>query len=137
MAEYRSKFIVDGTPLEGKLCPSSFSVTYQDLDGEGTERNANGILVRQIIRRNVIKIEIQFAPMTTEEANTIINLFNKEQFQFTYPDPLYSTNRTITAYCGDRNVNLKFVDYELRKLPTGDVRYYDIYEGLSFSIIEY
>ena len=137
MATYRGSFSVDGVVLDGRKCPKSFSITYQDLDGEGTERNANGKMVRQVIRRNVVKIEIEFAPMTTLEINEILNAFDKEKFQFTYPDPMDSTLKTITAYCGDRSASLRIVDYEVKKLPNGDLRYYDLYEGLKFSIIEY
>ena len=137
MATHRSGFAIDGLALEGKRCPKSFSITYQDLDGEGTERNANGVMVRQVVRRNVVKIEIEFAPMTTLDINLILNAFNKEKFEFTYPDPMDSTLKTITAYCGDRSASLRIVDYEVKKLSNGDLRYYDLYEGLKFSIIEY
>lgn len=137
MATQRSGFVVDGFALEGRQCPKSFSVTYQDLDGEGTERNANGVMVRQVVRRNVVKIEIEFAPMTTEDIQQILKSFNKEKFKFTYPDPLTNQQRTINAYCGDRSLNLKIVDYMVKRLSDGTLKYYDLYEGLKFSIIEY
>ena len=137
MATHGGSFAIDGQPLEGVMCPKACRITYQDLDGEGTERNANGVMVRQVVRRNVVKIEIEFAPMTTLDINHVLNLFDKEKFEFTYPDPLYSSNRTIIAYCGDRSTDLKIVGYTVKKLNNGDYRKYDLYGGLKFSIIEY
>ena len=131
-----SRFAVNGTEIN----PSACNITYQDLDGEGTERNANGILVRQVIRRNVVKINIEFPPMTTKDIAQVIKLFDNPKFQFTYPDPLLGKadgTNTITAYCGDRSLDIKRVGSIAVKNTNGKVEYQDLYAGLKFSIIEY
>ena len=131
-----SKFAINGTEIN----PSACNITYQDLDGEGSERNANGILVRQVIRRNVVKISIEFPPMTTNDIAEVVRLFNQPKFQFTYPDPLLGQGdgtHTITAYCGDRSLDIKRVGHTIIKNPDGTEESQDLYSGLKFSIIEY
>ena len=132
-----SSFKIDGKPLEDRRCPKSCNITYQDLDGEGTERNANGYLVRQVVRRNVVKLNIEFAPMMTSDVNYLLNAFNKEKFSFTYPDPLTGQDRTIIAYCGDRSTDLKIMGYTVTKDKNGNYAKHDLYGGLKFSVIEY
>ena len=137
MSAANASFLIDNLPLEGRRCPKALSISYQDLDGEGTERNVNGVLVRQVIRRNVVKIEIEFAPMTTDDIHYIMAAFDKEKFSFTYPDPRTGQSNTITAYCGDRSVDIKRIGYTITKDKIGNYAKTDLYEGLRFSIIEY
>lgn len=117
--------------------PSKATVSYQDLDGE-SERNADGFLVRQVIRRNVVKVELEFPPMTTDEIKPILAALNSPEFSFTYPDPLTGTTNTITAYCGDRQLGYLRTSYSRKrvngKIATVSV---DLYDGLRVSIIEY
>ena len=128
-----SDFRINGTAVY----PSKATVSYQDLDGE-SERNAKGVLVRQIIRRNVVKIELEFPPMTTEEAQKILALLDNESFQFTYPDPKKHAEVTIKAYCGDRQLGYMRTNYTRRRI-NGSMTYssIDLYDGLRVSIIEY
>lgn len=128
-----SNFKINGTVVY----PSKATVSYQDLDGE-SERNAKGVLVRQVIRRNVVKVELEFPPMTTTEAQKIIAALDKESFSFTYPDPRTHSEKTITAYCGDRELGYMRTNYS-RILLNGKNNYTDVdlYDGLRVSIIEY
>lgn len=115
--------------------PSKATVSYQDLDGE-SERNADGYLVRQIIRRNVVKVELEFPPMSTSEINEILAALNSPEFSFTYPDPLTGSSNTITAYCGDRQLGYMRLGYgttRINQISTST----DLYDGLRVSIIEY
>ena len=115
--------------------PSKATVSYQDLDGE-SERNADGYLVRQIIRRNVVKVELEFPPMTTDKINEILAALNSPEFSFTYPDPLTGSSNTITAYCGDRQLGYMRLGYgttRINQISTST----DLYDGLRVSIIEY
>ena len=131
-----SSFSVNGSPLPVE--PKSASVTYQDLDGE-SERNANGILVRQIIRRNVVKVELEFTVMDSATAMSIISMFDSPKFSFTYPDPRTGTDKTITAYCGDRQLGFLRTQVSSTKgvaTFSGSTSNH-LYDGLKISIIEY
>ena len=119
--------------------PKAATISYMDLDGE-SERNANGKLIRQIIRRNVVKIELEFPPLYTETASELLNLLDKPEFEFTFPDPSTKTNKTITAYCGDRQLGyLRTGVRQINEPNTFPVKYRqeDLYDGLKVSIIEY
>ena len=134
-----SSFSVNGHPLPVE--PKSASITYQDLDGE-SERNANGYLVRQILRRDVVKIELEFGPIYSETAFELLRMFDDEErtFEFTYPDPLTNDIATITAYCGDRQ--LGYMRTQIGKVATSQATFSGstvrhLYDGLRISIIEY
>lgn len=133
-------FKINGTalPVEPKSC----SITYQDLDSENSGRAADGILVREVLRRNVIKIELEFAPLTSTKLQTILSMIDSTSFQFTFRDPKNpnNTERTITAYAGDRSMELMRTGYTVEAIPgTSPVKYrtVDLYQGFSFSVIEY
>ena len=101
-SNFTSNFSVDDHPFPVE--PKSASISYMDLDGE-SERNANGKLVRQIIRTNVRKVEIEFGPITTSEATEILGMLSKPNFKFTFPSPKKVGTETIEeAYCGDRQL---------------------------------
>ena len=122
--------------------PKSGRISYQDLDGE-SERNAKGYLVRQVIRTNVVKIELEFPPMPEKDAKALLALFNKHsEFSFTYPDSFFgggSGVNTITAYCGDRSLGYMwikettYIDSNFNTVHASET----MYDGLTVSIIEY
>ena len=148
-----SNFSVNGTPFPVE--PKSASISYMDLDGE-SERNANGKLVRQIIRRNVRKVEIEFGPITTSEAATILGMLNNPKFSFTCPSPTKGGTETIEeAYCGDRQLGYLRTNYSgsinrgsvTKSVPVSEGVTFNgtrsgsdnnaLYDGLKVSIIEY
>ena len=118
------------------VMPSKATVSYQDLDGE-SERNADGYLVRQVIRRNVVKVELEFPPLSTDKINEILVALNAPEFEFIYPDPLTGTDQKIRAYCGDRQLGYMRIGggstYMRGNIPQDG----DLYDGLRVSIIEY
>lgn len=126
-----SSFIIGGLTVY----PSKATVSYQDLDGE-SERNADGYLVRQVIRRNVVKVELEFPPMSTTDINNILAALNAPEFSFTYPDPLTGSSNTIRAYCGDRQLGYLRLGYGTTRINMLSVDT-DLYDGLRVSIIEY
>ena len=128
-----SSFSVNGSPFP--IEPKSASVSYQDLDGE-SERNANGILVRQVIRRNVVKVELEFGVIDSNKAQLILAMLDSPSFYFTYPDPKTGLDNTIQAYCGDRQ--LGFLRTNVEGFPTfGAATGEHLYSSLTVSIIEY
>lgn len=126
-----SQFKIGNLPVY----PSKATISYQDLDGE-SERNADGYLVRQVIRRNVVKVELEFPPMTTDKINEILVALNAPEFEFIYPDPLTGASTPIRAYCGDRQLGYMRLGYGTTRINMLSVDT-DLYDGLRVSIIEY
>lgn len=140
-----SNFKVDGNPFPVE--PKSASISYMDLDGE-SERNANGKLVRQIIRTGVRKLEIEFGPITTSEATTILYMLSKANFKFTFPSPKGGFETIEEAYCGDRQLGYLRTNYNgtinrgnnaksANSTTFGGTNNNALYDGLKVSIIEY
>ena len=116
--------------------PSSYKITYQDIDSDNTVRNQSGLMVRDRVvggDNAKRKIECSWSGLTTAQLNTILRSILAVKFNVTYPDPLSPvstgdiTYNTMEAYCGDRSTSL----YAKR---SGD-KY--IWEGLSVSFIQY
>lgn len=132
-----SSFKVNGKELP--VMPSRANITYYDLDGD-SQRNANGILIRQVIRRNVIKLELEFPPMKSDELKELLKIFDSPEFNFTFPDPETYLEKTIRAYTGDRSMEYMRIDVDRVSIPnTYPVQYKNVnlYSGVKFSIIEY
>jgi hypothetical protein len=123
--------------------PSKFSVNVGDLDSEKTQRMANGILQRDIIRSKVRKLEMNFPALNREQMKTLLEAVNADQaftasgitgisgtvsigkgfFVLEYPDPLSLTNDKRIFYVGDRKIPM----YDFSR---------GLWEGVSFNFIE-
>lgn len=81
--------------------PKVYEVTISDIDGE-TERNANGMLIRDRIAVKR-KLNLEWGPLTQLEIQTLLNAISSVFFTVNYPDPM-SGMVTKTMYVGDRTV---------------------------------
>lgn len=138
MATNKNPFKINGVELpKVKSC----SMAYQDLSADTSGRTADGIMHIDYIRRNVMKFELEFVPMTTDDLAIILRLIDAESFSFTYRDPKNNNNeRTITCYVGDRNLDYYRTGYKVVPIDnTNPVQYrvVDMISSLKLSIIEY
>lgn len=101
--------------------PKSFKVSIMDLDGENTNRNARGVMLRDRIRVTR-KIECEWGPLTANEIKTILNAISGVYFSVSYPDPIEG-QITKTFYTGDRSA------------PAFNFKS-NMWQGLSFNLIE-
>lgn len=103
------------------VAPKSFKVNIMDLDGENTNRNAKGVMLRDRIRVTR-KLEIEWGPLTGNEIKKILNLVSGVYFEVSYPDPKEGQITKI-FYTGDRSA------------PAFDFKS-NMWLGLSFNLIE-
>mgnify|MGYP001492474856 CR=1 FL=1 len=86
--------------------PSEFKVTVLDLDdADATYRTADGDFTRD---RVAVKrqIEMTFGALSEDKASALLQSMADEFFDFTYPDIMTGTQRTITVYVGDRSAGV-------------------------------
>ncbi len=74
-----------------------------DVDGDGTGTTEDGYTVRDIRRRNKVKIMVKFDGLTHKEYTDLMAAIDQPEFQLTYFE---GTFKTITAYAGDKNFEL-------------------------------
>lgn len=106
--------------------PSTFNLSYSDVDGEGSGRTAEGFTRRQVLRRKITKIEIAYYFITEQEASQIINAINKDFIDVTYSDILKNSTITKPFYAGDVSTPRYGKDAHGRKMI----------ESLKFNLIE-
>lgn len=118
---YEMGFSVDGFPLPD---PSEYSGIDSALDTQGS-RDATGEAHRDMVAtKNPIKLK--WNALDWDMISEILSHLREEYVTVTYPDPSTRTIRTMTAYAGDRDWDVKLITTPRRQ-----------YVGtLSFSLIE-
>ena len=118
---------IDGLELINEEV-NEFKITYNKIDGEGTKRNLQGNMRRQVVA-NKVKINV-IIPLTSQKKMTdILKRITKDTASVTFLDPKTNNKKTIKAYFGAPEV--KAYDVILR-----DGQLMTRYDKLSFSIIE-
>lgn len=118
---YSMGFIIGSTAIPD---PAKFTGAESDLDTMG-ERDATGYLHRDMVAtKHPLKLEYNNVPWSL--VRQIGVLLRADKFQFTYPDPFYSSAHTIDAYVGDR-------EWEANWSPAAGTWV----GNLKFSVIEY
>ena len=93
-----------GTPLEIEGValppPSSMTVSREDLHSS-SERNARGQLVSDIIRSNVLKINLTWKYLTADQVETLMNVVSRRMFMSVkYYSDLTQSYQTTKMYKG-------------------------------------
>ena len=103
--------------------PSTFTVGIQDISAPDSGRDINGLMHKgKIGEKRTIALGWKY--LRSSELRAIVNAFQaSEYFQVTYYDPTSATQLTKTFYLGDRSAPM--YNFML-----------DLYEGLTFNIIE-
>lgn len=100
--------------------PSSYDLTYKDLDSENSYTSETGYLNRDIIRVNQRNIAVSWDSLSSSELKTILNAINlgssatsekssKNFLSISYFDYMTMTQRTGTFYPDDRGAKGKLV----------------------------
>ena len=93
--------IIDGVELKS---PSSYSIGFQDLDSNNSFTSESGVLNRDVIDYNYLKINVKWDRLTNDECMNIYNAINgKSGFSLTYFDPRFMVLRTKRCYAGNRD----------------------------------
>lgn len=104
--------------------PSSFSWGLQDVSDSASGRTQDAVMHKNRIAQKR-KLSLSWAAPTPQEASAILQAFNPEYIDITYPDGLSGKNETRTFYVGDRSAPMKIWNI-------GNKRY----ESVSFDVIE-
>lgn len=117
---------VDGVALSN---PTSYKVTWSDLDSDNTKRTETGVLRRSRVRANVYKIDISWTAITKAQLKIITDALSPEKFSVMFFDPTQSITTTTDMYASDRTGALSRNMDESRP----DQSYWD----LTVSLIEF
>lgn len=82
---------------------ASYKGQIIDVDGDGSGTTEDGYTVRDIRRRNKVKLMVKFDGLTLKEYTDLMAAIDQPEFQLTYFE---GTFKTITAYAGDKNFEL-------------------------------
>lgn len=107
--------------------PKSLSVTRYDLDSQGY-RAADGTLIRNKIAEKM-KFELEFAPMSKGELQSLLSMLDSDKFTVTYEDIIDGTIKSGYFYHGDLSVK----PYWIKNEANTDV----IEDTFSINLIEY
>ena len=118
---YMEMIVVDGVEMP---CPSSFTWGLQDVSDSDAGRTLDALMHKNRIAQKR-KIGLQWAGKNPSETSFILQAFNPEYVQVTYPDAMSGQNETRTFYVGDRSAPV-WRWFHNKK----------IYENISFDLIE-
>ena len=113
--------LVNGTAIK---TPSSFSWGLQDVSDSASGRTQDAIMHKNRISQKR-KISLAWNNPTKDETAAILQAFNPEYIDVTYPDAMSGTNETRTFYVGDRSAPMKMWTVSRK-----------IYSQVSFDIVE-
>ncbi|MCD8286501.1 MAG: hypothetical protein LUD50_04685 [Clostridia bacterium] len=89
--------------VEGTVLPDPSKMDTSDYDISSSERNANGIMVSQIIREDVHKVECSWNVLRPDDYMVIRNAIKKKfGLNVTYFLPDKNEKQTLEMYAGDR-----------------------------------
>ncbi len=86
--------------------PTSYAVSFSDIDSSDTGRTENGVMYRDRIRQGVAKIQASWEMLTQTECDIILNAVTPDSFTVTY----FGGSATATMYAGDRSLTLRCID---------------------------
>lgn len=112
---------VDGVAVK---TPSSFSWGLQDVSDSAAGRTQDSLMHKNRIAQKR-KISLVWNFPTKEETAAILQAFNPEYINVTYPDALSGEDETRTFYVGDRSAPIKMWTINKKR-----------YSQISFNIIE-
>lgn len=112
---------VDGVKIK---TPSDFTWGLQDVSDSASGRTQDALMHKNRVAQKR-KLSLGWAAPTPQEASAILQAFNPEYVEITYPDAMSGQNETRTFYVGDRSSPMKI-------WTIGNKRY----ASLSFDVIE-
>lgn len=110
---------INGSPIY--VPGQNLDIQHTNLTASSSGRTQDGVMHIDWIRRDLIKLTLNYPAMTGDEMRTIRGLTQGQEYAFTFPDG--GQVRTIQAYSGE--TKYKFYSKAL-----------DIYTGVQVSVIE-
>ena len=76
--------------------PSSYKISWEDLDNDSYRSVMNGNLIRNVIKRRWAKISFSWGLLSDTQINTILTAVNKDTVYFKMLSPAFGTSGFIT-----------------------------------------
>ena len=103
--------------------PAKYKVTYQDIDGSDSGRSETGIMYRNRVRSNVVKIELSWNGLSSSELAGILQAVSPAAFSVEYFAE--GSTHISTMYAGDKSIEMSLYTAK------------EVYWDLSFNLIEF
>lgn len=118
---YMAMIKVNGTVIK---TPSSFTWGLQDVSDSASGRTQDALMHKNRVSQKR-KISLGWNNPTDKETAQILQAFNPEYIDVTYPDAMSGKEETRTFYVGDRSAPMKIWTVNNKR-----------YSQISFNIIE-
>lgn len=92
-----SNWTVDGTQIYIPAC--NIQIQHTNIASSDSGRTEDGIMHIDWVRRDIVKVNLQWKVMTGEELAYVMNLLQGKEFTFVYSD--MGSTHSISAYCGE------------------------------------
>ena len=116
------KILVNGIALPES---AQISIEYSDLDSDTSIRPiTTGILRRNPIRKNIMKITVKCVIEDFDEVNNMLSKLTATQFPVVLYDNVSKSRKTKTMYAGNKKLDYKVVGARIMT------------SGFSFNLIE-
>lgn len=92
-----SNWTVDGTQIYIPAC--DIQIQHTNIASSDSGRTEDGIMHIDWVRRDIVKVNLQWKVMTGEELAYVMNLLQGKEFTFVYYD--MGSTHSIDAYCGE------------------------------------
>ena len=115
---------INGLPVADM---ATYEVELSDLDNEGYRSIITGKLIRNRIRKDVVKISLVFNAVDIPRAGEILRALGGETFTVGYYDVVNQAQRNITMYAGAKTFGYVPVQNGPFKVMT---------QALTFNLIE-
>ena len=76
--------------------PTSYKISFEDLDNDSYRSVTNGNLIRNIVKRRWAKVSMSWSLLSASEVQTIMSAVNGDNKTFKMRSPAFGTNDFIT-----------------------------------------
>lgn len=86
----------NGTSWTQMKSPSSYKISWEDLDNDSYRSVTNGNLIRNVIKRRWAKISLSWTFLTASQISTILSAVNKDNVYFKVVSPAFGSGGFIS-----------------------------------------
>lgn len=91
------------------VAPTKYDLEYSDLDSSGVRSITDGILRRNRIRSNTLKLSLEWQNISIQEANTLVKLVDSEAFGVEIYDIVRNARTIKTMYAGNKKHSYRVI----------------------------
>jgi len=83
--------------------PTSYSVSYEDVDGADTQESETGVSLIHVVRLKKVKISVSYKALTTSELSSITSEIHGQSVYITYFD---GAEKRAEMRCKSPSINM-------------------------------